>query len=115
VAFVAAYLTLAGVLNVLWAVGALAEKRTFHETDLVWSTLQTWGWIALFIGAVQLLGAALVFTRRGAGPWIAGFLAFLGLLVNFLAIGAYPIWSAILLVVNAMILWACTVHSDEFL
>lgn len=45
---------------------------------------------------------------------IAGFLAFLGLLVNFLSIGAYPIWSVILLAIDALILWAVTVHSDEF-
>lgn len=114
VTFVGAYLALAGVLNVLWAAGALADKRNFAENELVWSTLSTWGWIALFIGAAQLLGAVLVVTRKGAGPWIAGFLGFLGLMVNFLAIGAYPIWSAILMGVNALVLWACTVHSDEF-
>ena len=114
VTFVASYLAIAGVLNVLWGVAALAEKRNFAEDGLIWSTLSTWGWIVLIVGAVQLVGAFLVISRRTAGPVVAASLAFVGLLANFLSIGAYPIWSVILLVVNALILWAATVHSDEF-
>lgn len=114
VAFVGVYLVIAGVLNALWGVAALAEKRNFAEDGLIWSTLSMWGWVALIVGVTQLAGAFLVATRRAGGPVIAAFLAFLGLLVNFLSIGAYPIWSVILLAVNALILWAATVHSDEF-
>ncbi|HWV88233.1 MAG TPA: hypothetical protein VNZ62_22490 [Capillimicrobium sp.] len=114
VTFVGSYLAIAGVLNVLWGAAALAEKRNFAEDGLIWSTLSTWGWIALIVGAVQLVGAFLVITRRSGGPVVAASLGFVGLLVNFLSIGAYPIWSVILLAVNALILWAATVHSDEF-
>jgi hypothetical protein len=112
--FVGVYLFTVGVLNVLWGIAALANKSNFVEHGLVWSSLKTWGWVVLIVGAVQLLGAGLVVARRAGGAMIAGFLAFLGLLVNFLSIGAYPIWSAILLGIDALILWAVTVHSDEF-
>lgn len=112
--FVGVYLFTVGVLNVLWGIAALANKSNFVDNGLVWSSLKTWGWVVLIVGAVQLLGAGLVAARRAGGAVIAGFLAFLGLLVNFLSIGAYPIWSAILLVIDALILWAVTVHSDEF-
>lgn len=114
VTFVGVYLALAGTLNVLWGIAALAEKHGFEEGELIWSTLSTWGWIGLIVGAIQLLGAGLVAAQRVGGPVIAGFLSFLGLLLNFLALGAYPLWSVILLVVNSLILWATTVHSDEF-
>jgi hypothetical protein len=114
VMFVAIYLLIAGSLNVLWGIAALAEKRNFHESDLIFSNLSVWGWGALLVGVAQLAGAALVFARRAGGPMIAGFLAFCGLLFNFVSIGAYPVWSVALLVVDALILWACTVHSDEF-
>lgn len=112
--FVGVYLVTVGILNVLWGAAALAGKSNFVENGLVWSSLKTWGWIVLIVGAVQLLGAGLVVARRAGGAMIAGFLAFLGLLVNFLSIGAYPIWSVILLAIDALILWAVTVHSDEF-
>ncbi len=114
VLFVGVYLGIAGILNALWGIAALAEKSNFAEQSLIWSTISTWGWVALIVGVTQIAGALLVAARRVGGPVIAGFLAFLGLLVNFLSLGAYPIWSVILLVVNALILWAATVHSDEF-
>jgi hypothetical protein len=112
--FVGVYLLTVGILNVLWGIAAIAGKSNFVEDGLVWSTLTTWGWVVLVVGAVQLLGAGLVSARRAGGAMIAGFLAFLGLLVNFLSIGAYPIWSVILMSIDALILWAVTVHSDEF-
>lgn len=112
--FVGVYLGIAGVLNALWGIAALAEKSNFAEQSLIWSTISTWGWVALIVGAIQIAGALLVAAQRAAGAITAGFLAFLGLLVNFLSLGAYPVWSVILLVVNALILWATTVHSDEF-
>jgi len=112
--FVAVYLLTVGILNVLWGIAAIAGKDNFVEDGLVWSTLQTWGWVVLVVGAVQLLGSGLVVARRAGGAIIAGFLAFLGLLVNFLSIGAYPVWAVILMAIDALILWAVTVHSDEF-
>ena len=36
------------------------------------------------------------------------------LFVNFLAIGAYPIWSILALVANGLVLWAVTVYGDAF-
>jgi hypothetical protein len=113
--FVAAYLTIAGVLNIIWGISALSNKSYFISGGLLWSELNTWGWIAIIVGAIQVIGALLVAARRAGGAVIAGFLAFCGIMLNFLSIGAYPVWSAILLVVDAMIIWAVTVHSDAFL
>jgi hypothetical protein len=113
--FVAVYLTIAGVLNIIWGISALSNKSYFVSGGLLWSELNTWGWIAIIVGAIQVIGALLVAARRAGGAVIAGFLAFCGIMLNFLSIGAYPVWSAILLVVDAMIIWAVTVHSDAFL
>jgi hypothetical protein len=112
--FVAVYLMLAGVLNVVWGIAALSNKSYFISGGLLWSELNTWGWIAIILGAIQILGAILVSVRRAGGAVIAGFLAFFGIMLNFLSIGAYPVWSVILLVVDAMIIWAVTVHADAF-
>ncbi len=112
--FVAIYLLVAGVLNVIWGIAALDNKSYFISEGLLWSSLNTWGWVAIIVGAVQMLGAVLVASRNAAGAVIAGFLAFCGLMLNFLSLGAYPVWSVILLVTDALILWAVTVHGDAF-
>jgi hypothetical protein len=112
--FVATYLLIAGVLNVVWGIAALSNKAYFTSGGLLWSSLNTWGWVAIIVGAFQMLGASLVAARSAAGAVIAGFLAFLGIMLNFLSIGAYPVWSGILLVIDALIVWAVTVHGEEF-
>jgi hypothetical protein len=113
--FVAAYLVIAGVLNIVWGIVALDNKAYFTSGGLLWSELNTWGWIAIVVGAIQVLGSMLVAARRAGGAVIAGFLAFFGIMLNFLSIGAYPVWSVIMLVVDAMIIWAVTVHGDAML
>lgn len=112
--FVGIFLLVAGVLNAIWGLAALDNKSYFATEGLLWSTLNTWGWIALIVGIIQMVGAFLVFARNAAGAVIAAFLAFCGLIMNFLAIGAYPVWSVILIVADALILWAVTVHGEEF-
>ena len=112
--FVAVYLLVAGVLNLIWGISALSNKSYFTSGGLLWSELNTWGWVAIILGAVQGLAAGLVASRHAAGAVIAGFLAFCGILLNFLSIGAYPVWSVILLVVDGLIIWAVTVHGDQF-
>ncbi|HWX45033.1 MAG TPA: hypothetical protein VNY52_06895 [Solirubrobacteraceae bacterium] len=113
--FVAAYLGIAGILNVIWGIAALDNKAYFTSGGLLWSSLNTWGWIAIVVGAIQILGAILVAARRAGGAIIAGSLAFIGIMLNFLSIGAYPVWSVIGLVIDSLIIWAVTVHSDAFL
>jgi hypothetical protein len=112
--FVAVYLTIAGLLNIVWGISALSSKSYFISGGLLWSELNTWGWVAIIVGAIQVIGALLVAVRRAGGAVIAGFLAFFGIMLNFLSIGAYPVWSVILLVIDALIIWAVTVHSDAF-
>jgi hypothetical protein len=112
--FVAVYLAIAGVLNLVWGIAALSNKSYFVHEGLLWSKLNTWGWIAIILGAIQVLGALAAFRRRPSGAIIAGFLAFMGIMFNFLSIGAYPVWSAIMLVIDGLIVWAVTVHSDAF-
>lgn len=112
--FAGAYLLIAGCMNVIWGIAALDKKDIFREGSLVWSNLDTWGWIAIGVGGAQLLAGLLVLAQRFAGQWLGGILAMLGVFLNFLSIGAYPLWSVIALVANALVLWAITVHGDEF-
>ena len=106
---------IAGALNLIWGVTALAQKELLPRGRARSSpTLQFWGWIALIIAAVQILGGALIFMRK-VGGMIMGIVArrCCGVLFNFLSIGAYPVWSSIAIVCSLLVLWAVTVHWEE--
>ena len=114
IAFAGAYLCLAGGLHIIWGIVALSNKDAFRESGLVWSNLNTWGWVAIVVGTLQVVGGFMVFAQRFAGQWLAGVLAIMGIFVSFFSLGAYPIWSVIVMVCNGLVLWAVTAHGDEF-
>ena len=113
-AFAGAYMMVAGLLNLIWGVTALAKKEHFVEGGLVFSSLGAWGWIAILIAIVQIGAGALVYANRFGGMLLAVLISMCALLMNFLTVGAYPLWSCVAIVANALVLWAVTVHSASF-
>jgi hypothetical protein len=112
--FAGVYLLVAGTMNAIWGLAALTDRRVLLEEGLAWSTLTTWGWVSVAVATVQLSAGALVLARRVVGRVLAVAIAMAGLFVNFLSIGAYPIWSILALVANGLVLWAVTVYGEAF-
>jgi hypothetical protein len=114
VVFAGVYLLVAGVMNAIWGLAALTDREILLDGKLAWSTLTTWGWVSVGVAAVQLSAGVLVLARKVVGRALAIAIALGGLFVNFLAVGAYPIWSILALVANGLVLWAVTVYGDAF-
>lgn len=114
VAFAGAYMVITGLFNLTWGIVALVQKEYFVEDGLVFSNLQFWGWIAVIVAAIQLAVGAGLFARKVIGMLAALVVSMCAILLNFLSIGAYPVWSTIAIVGSCLVLWAVTVHSDEF-
>jgi hypothetical protein len=114
VVFAGVYLLVAGVMNAIWGLAALTDREILLDGKLAWSTLPTWGWVSVGVAAVQLSAGVLVLARKVVGRALAIAIALGGLFVNFLAVGAYPIWSILALVANGLVLWAVTVYGDAF-
>lgn len=112
--FVAVYLLIVGGIHVIWGIAALAEERNFQADGLLVSSLSTWAWISIVVGAVEIAGGAMVLSRRPAGQIIALLVAILGTFTSVFTLGAYPVWSLIALGVDLLIIWAVTVHAEEF-
>jgi hypothetical protein len=110
ITFAGTYLVLAGCLNLIWGVTALAQKEYFREDGLIFADMQFWGWIAVIVATVQILGGALIFMRKVGGMIMGLVLGASGVLLNFVSIGAYPIWSCIAIGCSLLVLWAVTVH-----
>ncbi|HXV34334.1 MAG TPA: hypothetical protein VD769_10015 [Gaiellaceae bacterium] len=112
--FAGAYMLVAGTMNAIWGLAALTDREILRESALAWANLTTWGWLSVAAAAVQLAAGGLVLARRVVGRVLAGLIAFAGLFVNFLSIGAYPVWSILALIANGLVLWAVTVYGDAF-
>jgi len=94
-AFVAILLLIAGVLNVIYGIGAVSDAHFYaNSTAYVISSLHTWGWITILLGILQLFAG---FSLLGGGTFgrVIGIVAAsLGAIGALLAVGgAFPFWS----------------------
>src|SRR3954470_16160773 len=92
--FVAILLLIAGVLNVIYGIGAVSNANFFDNTQYLFSSLHTWGWVTVLLGAFQII-AGVSLAGRGAFGWVMGiFAASLGAVEALLSIGGtHPWWS----------------------
>lgn len=96
VIFASILLLIAGVLNVVYGIAAIGESTYFTEagTRFVFSDLNTWGWVILALGVLQLTGGFSLFAGGTYGRVIGLVGASLGAVGALLAVGgAYPWWS----------------------
>jgi len=114
VIFAATYLGLAGGANLIWGITALSKRDYFADGGLIWANLDTWGWISIVLGGVQLVTALLLGLRWFGGVLVAIIVSVCAVVGNFLMFGAYPAWSAVAIACNALVLWAVTVHGEAF-
>jgi hypothetical protein len=114
IAFAGVYLLVAGTMNAIWGLAALTDRHVLLEGELAWANLTTWGWVSAAVAVLQLAAGGLVLAHRLVGRVLAAVIALAGLFVNFLSIGAYPVWSILALVANGLVLWAVTVYGDAF-
>ena len=73
----------------------------------------TWGWIHLLIGVAAILVGLGLFAGNPVARVAGIVVAFLSALVNLAFISAYPVWSAILIFVDVIVIYAIIVHGRE--
>jgi len=72
-----------------------------------------WGTVHLLIGVLLMLSGAGVLTGNIAARTVGVILAGLSALVNMAFIGAYPVWSILIITVDVLVIYALTVHGKE--
>lgn len=106
--FAGIFLFVVGLFNILDGVLTLWRKEFFADSSVVFANLQTWGWIALVIGVLQLLAGWLVLSRSSVGRWVGIIIVIVSMMASFIAIGVYPFWTFIILAIDTMVLWGLT-------
>ena len=93
--FVGILLLIAGVLNIIYGIAAVGNASFWaNDTQFVFSSLHTWGWITIILGVIQLTGAFSLFAGNIYGRVIGLVAATLGALGALLDVGgAHPWWA----------------------
>ncbi|MCW7944008.1 membrane protein [Streptomyces hygroscopicus] len=113
--FAAVMLFISGVLAIFRGVMAIARDNVFVTTpNYVFKfDLTGWGWIHLILGALAVAVSIGLFAAatwaRAVGVGIAALL----IIVNFLSIPYYPLWSLTLIALYGFVIWALCVAGSE--
>ena len=73
----------------------------------------TWGWTHLIIGAVAIVTGLGLFVGNMAARVLGVVVALLSAIVNLGFISAYPLWSAIVITLDVLVIYAIIVHGGE--
>jgi hypothetical protein len=111
-AFAALMFLVVGIFNVIEGIAAISKDRHFRSDELIVGNLKFWGIAFLIVGAAQLLTTFLIYRRSGAGQVLGVFLAVLNMVATLFFVGAYPVWSIIILVIDGVVIYALTVYGE---
>ena len=93
--FVGILLMLAGVLNIIYGIAAVGNAHFWtYNTQFVFSSLHTWGWITIILGVIQLTASFSLFAGNTYGRVVGILAAMLGAIGALLDVGgAHPWWA----------------------
>jgi hypothetical protein len=91
---------------VIYGIAAIGDSKFFvHDQKYILSNLNTWGWVSLVIGVLQLLAAFSLWGGGLYGRIVAIFATSLSALAALLSIPAYPFWSLAVFAIDIIVIY----------
>src|SRR5262249_4008212 len=92
--FAGILLAIAGFLNIVWGIAAISNSKFFGVSQVyIVSSLHTWGWITLIVGAIQIIAAFSLFSGGGFGRVIGIIAGSIGAIEALAGTQNTPFWS----------------------
>jgi len=104
----------AGVLNVIHGIAAIDNANLFvNDAQFVFSDLNTWGWIILALGVLQVSAAFSIWAGGKYGQWFGIFAASLSAIGALMLLPAYPFYALALFAVDVTIIYALAAYGGR--
>ena len=113
--FAATLLMIAGLVNIIYGIGALDGANVFVEDQrYILSDLNTMGWVLIILGAIQITGGFSLFVGNSYGRVIGLVGAGLGAIGALLSIGdGNPWWSLAVFALCVYVIQGILVYGDD--
>jgi hypothetical protein len=113
--FAGILLLIVGCFNLIDGIAAVARSHVFvGNAHYVFGDLRAWGWVALILGALQLVAGAGVMTGNQLARWFAVAVVGLNAIGQLFFIPSYPFWSLTIIAVDVVALYGlCAYGSRE--
>jgi hypothetical protein len=117
VTFTGALFLVLAFFNAVDGIVAFADPGHFYVSAdglLVVDDYDAYGFVLLVIAGIELAIGAGILLRMQAARWFGLLVALISLLIHFMYFKHYPAWSVVALALDAIVIYALTVHGDEF-
>lgn len=114
--FAAIMMLVVGMIHMLQGLVALFKDEYYVVGEaglLVEVDWTAWGWVHLIGGLVLILAGAGLFAGQMWARVVGVILAVFSIMLNFAFFAAYPWWSAMIIVIDVLVIWALVVHGRE--
>ena len=116
IVFAGVMMLMMGAFHVIQGLVALFQDTYYlvgQEGLVVQVDYTTWGWVHTILGAVVILAGVALLAGQMWARIVAIILAFGSALVNIAFLGAYPIWSLMMIAIDVLVIYAVTMHGKE--
>jgi uncharacterized membrane protein len=116
VVFAGVMLVVLGAFQVIEGLVALFKDDYYlvRPSGLVVNVNYTgWGWAHIIIGAVAIVAGLGLVAGNMAARVVGVGVAVVSAVVNMAFLAAYPVWSAIMIAVDVLVIYAIIVHGGE--
>lgn len=114
VTFAAVMLGVVGVWNSIDGILAIADSRVYtNSSTFVFSDLNTWGWIMLILGIVQLIAAGSLVAGNEFGRWFGIGAAGLNAIGQLMFVTVYPWWGIAMFTLDILVIYGLTVYGGS--
>ena len=114
VLFASIMFVVAASLNIIWGIAAVSNSHFFVAgATFILSSLNTWGWIAIVWGCVELLAAVSIWRGGEFGRWFGIVVAGIAAVIAMLMIPAYPFWSLTLVAIDLLVIYGLAAYGGK--
>jgi hypothetical protein len=114
--FASIMLAVVGAVNIVQGLTALLDDTYFvvrSGDDLLITDFTVYGWVLVVWGALQVAAGMGLNSGKGWARALAIIAAAVSILIQTLFLAAYPIWSAIIIALDVIVIYALTARWAE--
>jgi hypothetical protein len=114
VVFAGVLLMILGTLNVIEGIAAIGNAHFFvGNTHYIAGNLNTWGWIILCIGVLELVVGLGVFVKNQFSRWAGVAVLSANAIAQLLMMPAYPFWSLCIFALDVLAIYGLIAYGSR--
>jgi hypothetical protein len=114
ITFAGVMIVMVSILNMIDGIAAISKSSFFvANARYVVSDLNTWGWVMLGLGAIQMLVAFGIWAGNQLARWTGIVIVSLNAIAQLLFIPAYPFWSLSIFTLDLLVLYGLAAYGGR--